>query len=75
MNKLAAYLVDARKFLVAAAGVLAQAIEVGVLHGNALHWAQVASAGIAAALVYLVPNGVAAPADSTGPGHITPQPN
>jgi hypothetical protein len=45
-----------RKALVGAAGVLAQVIELGVIHGSALHYAQVASGVLAAVLVYVVPN-------------------
>ena len=41
------------KFLSAAAGVLALVIELGVLHGSALHYAQVASGAVAAVLVLL----------------------
>lgn len=51
-----ARLAEARKALLAAAGVLAQVIELGVLHGSALHWAQIASGAVASALVFLVPN-------------------
>lgn len=45
-----------RKALVALAGVLAQVIAVGVLDGQALHWANVALAVLTAAGVYQVPN-------------------
>lgn len=48
---------EIRKALVAVAGVLAQVIELGVLHGSVLHYAQVASGAVAAVLVYVVPNG------------------
>lgn len=49
-------LTEARKALVAAAGVVAQVIALGVLHGTALHWAQIASGALAAILVYRIPN-------------------
>jgi hypothetical protein len=47
---------EARKFGLTLAGLLAQVIELGLLHGDALHWAQVASGALAAVLVYQVPN-------------------
>lgn len=46
-------LTDVDKFLAAASGVVAQAIELGVLHGTALHYAQVISSALAATLVFL----------------------
>lgn len=46
-------LTDVDKFLAALAGLLAQVIELGVLSGTALHYAQVASGALAAALVFL----------------------
>lgn len=49
-------LTEARKTLVAIGGVLTQVIELGVLHGTALHYAQVASALVAIVLVNLVGN-------------------
>lgn len=54
---IATALTDARKSLVALAGVLAQVLELGLLHGTAQHYAQVASTIVAAVLVYVVPNG------------------
>lgn len=47
---------EARKFGLTLAGLLVQVIELGVLHGTALHWAQIASGALAAVLVYRVPN-------------------
>lgn len=50
------YFRQARKFLVALAGAVAQVIELGLLHGSALHVAQAVSAFLTAVLVYHVPN-------------------
>lgn len=55
-------LTEARKFGVAVLGVIAQVIELGVLHGTALHWAQTVSGVVAAVLTYVVPNAPAKPA-------------
>jgi hypothetical protein len=57
---------EIRKTLVAAAGLLAQAISVGVLHGTALHYAQIIEAALTAVLVYQVPNGTADALDELG---------
>jgi len=58
---------DAKKALVAVAGVLAQVLELGLLHGTALHWAQVASGAVAAVLVYVVPGPQPKPAPEAPP--------
>ena len=47
---------QARKALVAVAGVVVQAVALGVLHGTALHYAQLFVALATAAGVYGVPN-------------------
>lgn len=59
-DKLAA----ARKGLTAAAGLVGQAIEINVLHGTALHWAQLALAAATTLGVYRVSN-VDLPDDAT----------
>ena len=46
----------ARKFVVAASGAVAQVIALGVLHGTALHDAQIALSVLTALGVYLTPN-------------------
>lgn len=70
MSKVLAALGTVRKALVAVAGVAAQLIAVGVLHGTVLHWVQVALGALAAAGVYAVPNAAkpkAAPAAPAAP--------
>lgn len=52
MNRLAEF----RKGIVAVAGLLGQVIALGVLHGTALHWAQVALAAVTALGVVLATN-------------------
>jgi hypothetical protein len=52
-------LAEARKTLVAVLGVVAQAVSLGVLHGAALHGAQVVLAVATAAGVWAAPNGTA----------------
>ena len=56
---------EAQKTLAAVAGVVAQVIELGLLHGTALHYAQIVSGAVAAVLVYMAPytKTVAAPTD------------
>lgn len=47
---------EIRKTLVALAGLITQAVALGVLHGEALHWAQLVLAALTAAGVFLAPN-------------------
>lgn len=47
---------EIRKALIAAGGLLAQVVELGVLHGTALHVAQILSGAISSVLVYVIPN-------------------
>jgi hypothetical protein len=49
-----------RKAAVAVGGVVGQAVALGVLHGDALHWAQIVLAALTAVGVYQVPNSPAA---------------
>jgi hypothetical protein len=52
----AQYVAEARKFLVAVAGVAGQLVAVGLIHGQALHWTQVVLAAVTALGVYGVSN-------------------
>ena len=45
-----------RKFLVALAGVLGQVVALGLVHGVALHWTQVALSALTALGVVATPN-------------------
>lgn len=47
---------EIRKAAIAVLGVIAQAVALGVLHGTALHYAQVVLAAATAAGVYVAPN-------------------
>lgn len=67
-------LTEVDKALAAAAGVLAQVIELGVLHGTALHYAQTASGVIAAVLVYLAHGPSKAPVVQVTPDPAPPAP-
>ena len=49
-------LAEVRKVAVAVVGVVAQVVALGLLHGTALHWAQVVVAAATAVGVYGVPN-------------------
>lgn len=56
MKTLLSKLAQARKALVAAAGVVAELVAAGVLSGSVEHYAQLALAVLAAVGVYAVPN-------------------
>lgn len=49
-------LAEARKFLVAAAGAIGAALTLGLLHGDAEHYATIAVAVITAIGTFVVPN-------------------
>lgn len=44
------------KTVVAVLGLIGQLVSLGLLHGTALHWAQIILAAATAAGVYVVPN-------------------
>jgi hypothetical protein len=71
MNQISQWASNARKFLAAAAAVIAQVLALGLLHGDALRYTQLIAGIIGAALVYGVANQPAlADVDDTGPGSI-----
>lgn len=51
------FIVEARKFLVALAGLIAYVLTTGLAHGDVEHWLTVAFGALTAIGVYAVPNG------------------
>lgn len=54
------YILEAKKFIAAAAGVVGILVSTGLLSGQTEHWVTVAIGAVTAVLVYLVPNSTAA---------------
>lgn len=54
------YVLEAKKFVAAIAGVAGILISTGFLSGQTEHWVTVAIGAVTAVLVYLVPNSTAA---------------
>lgn len=60
-------LAEARKFIVAASGAVAEAVSLGVLHGSAEKWTTAVIGIVTALITYGVPN-AGAKHPSPGPG-------
>lgn len=50
------YVLEAKKFIAAAAGVVGILVSTGLLSGQTEHWVTVAIGAVTALLVYFVPN-------------------